>query len=105
VEGKVHTTTKSPSRRREEPKEATKSWEPPRLLSREQADQWPSLPNCSSKPSNSSASGSGRRHEFADEFMPEEDPPPFASILLAPEKQAMPSLIWRTGVGCEEENY
>jgi hypothetical protein len=37
--------------------------------------------------------------------MPEEDPPPFASILLAPEKQATPTLIWRTGVGCEEENY
>ena len=27
--GKVHTTTKSPSRRREESKEATRSWEPP----------------------------------------------------------------------------
>ena len=37
--------------------------------------------------------------------MSEEDPPPFASILLAPEIRAMPTLIWRTGVGCEEENW
>ena len=37
--------------------------------------------------------------------MSEADPPPFASILLAPEKRAMPTLIWRTGVGCEEENW
>ena len=37
--------------------------------------------------------------------MPEEDPPPFTSFLLAPETYAMPTLIWRTGVGCEEENY
>ena len=83
--GKVHTTTKSPSQSREEAKEATRSWEPPHLLAREQADQWPSLPNSSSKPSNSPVPGSGWRDELADEFMPEVDPPPFASILLAPE--------------------
>ena len=77
---------------------------PPHRLAREQADQWPGLPSSSSEPSNSSASGSCWRDELVGEFMPEEDPPPFASLLLAPEKCAMPTLIWRTGVGCEEEN-
>ena len=60
------------------------------------------MPNSSSKPSNSLALDSGWR---IDESMPKEDPPPFASILLAPEKRVMPTLIWRTGVGCGEENW
>ena len=83
--GKVHTATRSPSRRRGESKETTRSWEPPRRLARELADQWPGLPNSSSKPSDLSAPTSGWRDELLGEFMPEEDPPPFASILLAPE--------------------
>ena len=74
-------------------------------MAREPADQWPGLPNSSSKPTDLSAPGSGWRDELVGEFMPEEDPPPFAIILLASEKQATPTLIWRTGVGCEEENY
>ena len=59
---------------------------PPRLLAREQANQWPGSPN-------SLAPGSGQRHELASESVPTEDPPPFASILLAPKKQAMSTLI------------
>ena len=57
-----------------------------------------------SRPSDFLAQCSDRWHELAYEFMPEEDPPPFASILLALEKRAMPTLISKTGVGCEEEN-
>ena len=55
-------------------------------MAREQEDQWPGLLNSGSKPSNSSVSGSGWRDELVGESMPKEDPPPFASILLAPEK-------------------
>ena len=102
--GKCHTTTKSPGRRREESKEATRGREPPSPAGKGAGRPVAWLAYSSSRPSDFSAPCSGRRHEVADEFMPEEDPPPFASILLTLDKRAMPTLIWRTGVGCEEEN-
>ena len=103
--GKRRTTTKSPGRRREESKEATRGREPPSPAGKGAGRPVAWLAYSNSRPSDFSAPCSGRRHELADEFMPEEDPPPFASILLAPEKRAMPTLIWRTGVGCGEENW
>jgi len=91
------------------PRRPPEAGSPPRLLAREQADQWPGSSNtctCPQTPQRREAAPrSGRRHELARKFMPKEDPPPFASILLAPEKQAMPTIIGRTGVGCEEENW
>jgi len=84
--GKRRTTTKSPGRRREESKEATRGREPPSPAGKGAGRPVAWLAYSNSRPSDSSTPCSDHRHELVDEFMPKEDPPPFASILLAPEK-------------------
>ena len=68
-------------------------------------NQWSGSPNLDRWHPGSTALARDSRKECDSRSVSEEDPPLFASILLAPETQAMPTLIRRTGVGCEKENY